>query len=127
MSTNRIVILLSPVFVALAGWVVTLAAKYLPGHPHLDAAQLDAVFIAGALFAAAHVGQWVHGWQKVEARRLPVVSLGGGTTAVGNTAVGSTALWDARGDASKIPGSATTPNVAAGDANAPLPDPPAAS
>lgn len=69
MPVNRLVVILSPVFVGLAGWIVTLAAKYLPGHPHLDAAQLTALFVAGALFAAGHVGLWLHGWQKHEAKR----------------------------------------------------------
>jgi hypothetical protein len=69
MSLNRIVVLLSPIFVGLAGWVVTLAARYLPGHPHLDPAELTVVFIAGASWAAAHVLLWLHGWQKREQRQ----------------------------------------------------------
>lgn len=65
-QTNRIVILLSPVFVGLAGWGVEMAAKYLPGHPQLDKAELTAVFIAGASWAAIHVAQWIKGWHLFE-------------------------------------------------------------
>lgn len=68
MTTNRIVIVLSPMFVGLAGWTATLAARYLPGHPQLDADQLTAIFLAGATFAAAKVALWLKGWQAHEAR-----------------------------------------------------------
>ncbi len=70
MTTNRIVILISPVFVGLAGWIVQLAARYMPGHPHLNQSSLRDLFIAGALFAAAHVAQWVHGSQKTPPKTL---------------------------------------------------------
>lgn len=60
-------VILSPIFVGLAGWLTTLVARYLPGHPALDSGQLASLFIAGAAFAAAHVALWLHGWQKNEA------------------------------------------------------------
>jgi hypothetical protein len=69
MTPNRIVILLSPLFIALAGWLVQWVANNFPGAPQLDKTQLTAVFLAGATFAAAHVAQWLHGWQRHELRR----------------------------------------------------------
>lgn len=69
MSANRIVVILSPIFIGVAGWVVTLAAKYLPGHPHLDQSQLATLFIVGVSAAAAKVLLWLHGAQKAEARQ----------------------------------------------------------
>jgi hypothetical protein len=70
MSPNRIVILCSPLFIALAGWLVQWVANNCPGAPQLDRTQLTAVFIAGATFAAAHVAQWLRGWQRHEDRVL---------------------------------------------------------
>jgi hypothetical protein len=77
MTPNRIVILVSPLFVGLAGWVVAWIAQHFPGHPHLDAAEVTAVFIAGATLAAGKVALWLRGWQKHEAVRLSVISTSG--------------------------------------------------
>jgi ABC-type transport system involved in cytochrome c biogenesis permease subunit len=65
-STNRVVILLSPIFVGLSGAVVAWIANHFPGAPKLDAGELTAVFIAGATFAAGKVALWVRGWQAHE-------------------------------------------------------------
>lgn len=67
MQPNRIVVILSPIFVGLAGWVVEWCAQHLPGTPQLDKDQLAAVFIAGVVSAAAKVALWLRGWQKHEA------------------------------------------------------------
>jgi hypothetical protein len=67
MSVSRIVTLLTPVFAGLAGWLCQLAAKYLPGTPQLDSTELTAVFIAGALAAAAAVQKWLDGRGKYDA------------------------------------------------------------
>lgn len=66
---NRIAILLSPIFVGLAGWLADLAARYMPGHPKLDSSELTIVFVAGSTWAAGHVLLWLRGWQKHEARQ----------------------------------------------------------
>jgi hypothetical protein len=69
MTLNRIVALLTPlVFAPLAGVVSTWAANSLPGVA-LPADKVEEVFIAGALIALAPAAQWLHGWQKYEARQ----------------------------------------------------------
>lgn len=69
MPFNRIVVLLSPVYVGVAGWLVSWVAAHFPGHPHLNAADVRDLFIAGSLFAAGHVAQWLKGWQAHEKRQ----------------------------------------------------------
>jgi hypothetical protein len=69
-TPNRVVVALSPLFIALAGWVVEWVANNFPGAPQLDKTQLTILFGAGATFAAAHIAQWLHGWQKHETRKL---------------------------------------------------------
>ncbi len=68
MSPNRVVALITPLAVPLAGWVATQAATQLPGLD-LPESALEEIFIAGALFALAPAAQWLHGWQKWEAQR----------------------------------------------------------
>ena len=69
MSLNRTVALLTPlVFAPLAGFASTWAAEHLPGVD-VPPDQLEQIFIAGALIALAPALQWMHGWQKYEARR----------------------------------------------------------
>ena len=68
MSPNRIVALLTPlVFAPAAGAVSAWLATHFPG---VDVSQSDiqAIFIGGALIALAPAVQWLHGWQKYEAR-----------------------------------------------------------
>ena len=67
MSVSRIVVLLTPIFAGLAGWVAQLAAEYLPGAPALDETELTAVFVAGAGAAIAAVWKWLEGRAKWEA------------------------------------------------------------
>ena len=69
MNPNRIVAVLTPlVFAPLAGAVASWLAEHFPG---VDVSQndLQAIFIAGALIALAPAVQWLHGWQKYEARQ----------------------------------------------------------
>ena len=69
MTLNRLVVLLTPlVFAPAAGWAASAVARYAPG---IDVSQDDIqkVFIAGALIALAPAAQWLHGWQKHEARQ----------------------------------------------------------
>lgn len=69
MSLNRIVALLTPlVFAPLAGVISTWAAENLPGV-NVPASAVEEIFIAGALIALAPAVQWLHGWQKWEARK----------------------------------------------------------
>jgi hypothetical protein len=68
MPTNRVVALLTPLAAALAGWFSTWVATHFPGVS-IPENQLEAVFIAGALFALAPAAQWLHGWQKWETQQ----------------------------------------------------------
>jgi hypothetical protein len=85
MSLNRIVALLTPlVFAPLAGVVSAWAADNLPGVS-LPADKVEEVFIAGALIALAPAAQWLHGWQKYEARQdaaIAAAATGFGMTSV---------------------------------------------
>ena len=85
MTLNRIVALLTPlVFAPLAGVISTWAASNLPGVT-LSPDKIEEVFIAGALIALAPAAQWLHGWQKYEARQdeaLLAASTGFNTTSV---------------------------------------------
>jgi hypothetical protein len=85
MTLNRIVALLTPlVFAPLAGVISTWAATNLPGVT-LPPDKIEAVFIAGALIALAPAAQWLHGWQKYEARQdqaILAASTGFDTTSV---------------------------------------------
>lgn len=74
MSINRVVIVVSPIFVGIAGWLVAWIAQHFPGHPHLDASEVTAIFIAGAMFAAGKVALWIRGWQKGEAAKATVAA-----------------------------------------------------
>lgn len=68
MSPNRIVAVLTPlVFAPLAGAVATWIADNVPGTT-ISASSLEEVFIGGALIGLAPAAQWLHGWQKYEAR-----------------------------------------------------------
>lgn len=69
MTPNRIVALLTPlVFAPLAGACATWLAKHFPGI-QVSQSDLQSIFIAGALIALAPAVQWLHGWQKYEARQ----------------------------------------------------------
>jgi hypothetical protein len=68
MSLNRVVALATPLFAAAAGWVATWLADNVPGVS-IDQGALEEIFIAGALVALAPAAQWLHGWQKFEARQ----------------------------------------------------------
>jgi hypothetical protein len=69
MSPNRIVAVATPLlFAPLAGAVSAWLAVHFPGF-NIDRGALEEVFIAGALIALAPAAQWLHGWQKFEARQ----------------------------------------------------------
>jgi hypothetical protein len=69
MSPNRVVAVATPlVFAPLAGGIAAWAADHFPGV-EVDPNALEEIFIAGALIALAPAAQWLHGWQKFEARQ----------------------------------------------------------
>ena len=69
MSPNRVVAVATPLlFAPLAGAVTAWLAEHFPGF-NVDQSALEEIFIAGALIALAPAAQWLHGWQKFEARQ----------------------------------------------------------
>lgn len=69
MSPNRLVAVLTPlVFAPLAGAAAAWLAKHFPGAD-VSKEDLQEIFIGGALIALAPAAQWLHGWQKHEARQ----------------------------------------------------------
>lgn len=68
-TPNRVIAVLTPlVFAPLAGIVATWLAQHFPGL-NLGKDSLEQVFAVGALAALAPAAQWLHGWQKFEARQ----------------------------------------------------------
>jgi hypothetical protein len=67
MKPNRIVALVTPVAALAAGACATWLAQHFPGI-NIDQGSLQSVFVAGAVVALAPAAQWLHGWQKYEAR-----------------------------------------------------------
>lgn len=69
MSPNRVVAVLTPLlFAPLAGVIAAWLAEHFPGI-QVDQSSVEKIFIAGALTALAPATQWLHGWQKHEARQ----------------------------------------------------------
>jgi hypothetical protein len=69
MTLNRFVALLTPiVFAPAAGYAASWLAKHAPGVD-IKQSDLQSIFIAGALIGLAPAAQWLHGWQKYEARQ----------------------------------------------------------
>ena len=69
MSPNRVVAVATPlVFAPLAGALSAWLAEHFPGF-NVQQSSLEEIFIAGALIALAPAAQWLHGWQKFEARQ----------------------------------------------------------
>lgn len=64
MSKQAWITIISPIAMGLAGWVVALAARYLPGHPIVDRTELTAAFLAGAVFVGAKLAIVVHNLTK---------------------------------------------------------------
>jgi len=68
MSPNRIVAVLTPLlFAPAAGAICAYLAEHFPGV-EVDQGSLQQVFVAGAAIALVPAAQWLHGWQKHEAR-----------------------------------------------------------
>jgi hypothetical protein len=66
-APNRLVALVTPLAAPLAAYASAWAAKHIPGV-ELDESQLEAIFIAGLAAVLVPAAQWLHGWQKFEAR-----------------------------------------------------------
>jgi hypothetical protein len=72
MTPNRIVAVLTPlVFAPLSGAVAAWISGRVPGI-EVSEGELTGIFVAGALFALAPALQWLHGWQKFEAREAEI-------------------------------------------------------
>jgi peptidoglycan/LPS O-acetylase OafA/YrhL len=97
MTPNRIVAVLTPlVFAPAAGAVSAWVAKHAPGVD-LSTQELTNIFIAGALVALAPAAQWLHGWQKYEAREAETeraVAVAGAVAAVASPAYDTEAVED---------------------------------
>jgi hypothetical protein len=86
MSPNRIVALLTPVCALAAGWVASWIAQNFPGA-NISKESLQAVFIGGMAAVIAPAWQWLHGWQKFEARQADAEQLALAVDAASSTAV----------------------------------------
>lgn len=62
-TIERVVVLLTPVFAGVSGWLVGWAADHLPGHPALSASDVTAIEITGVVAATSAVLKWLHGRQ----------------------------------------------------------------
>jgi hypothetical protein len=68
MSPNRVVAVLTPLVASVVGGITAWVANNFPGV-EIPKSSLEEVFIGGALIALAPAAQWLHGWQKYEARK----------------------------------------------------------
>lgn len=73
MKPNRIVALVTPVAALAAGACATWLAQHFPGID-INQGSLQSIFVAGAVVALAPAAQWLHGWQKHEAREADVAN-----------------------------------------------------
>jgi hypothetical protein len=102
MPLNRVVALATPLFAAAAGWVATWLAENVPGVS-ISQDALEEIFIAGALIALAPAAQWLHGWQKWEARQAETqqaleIANAAPPTLIAVDAGGNGALYDESGE-----------------------------
>jgi hypothetical protein len=103
MSPNRVVAFLTPiVFAPAAGAIATWLARHFPGV-RVSPDDLQSIFIAGALIALAPAAQWLHGWQKWEARQAEAqqaleIANAAPPTLIAVDAGGNGALYDESGE-----------------------------
>lgn len=62
---GRIVVLLTPLFVGIAGLITAWVGKHFPGV-EIDGTELSALFVAGALAAGGAVIKWLDNRGKYE-------------------------------------------------------------
>ncbi len=67
MPPNRIVALATPIAAPIAGAAATWLAQNFPGV-NIPASALEEIFIAAAVVVLGSSAQWLHGYQKFEAR-----------------------------------------------------------
>lgn len=67
LSIERVVVLLTPLFGAIASWIVAFIATHVPGAPHLDHTGVEGIVIAVFLGVAALVVKWLGGRQQTQA------------------------------------------------------------
>jgi hypothetical protein len=63
---GRVVVVLTPIFAGLAGWLATWAAAHLPGNPQLDSGEVTVIFVAGASAATSAALAWLKGRREYE-------------------------------------------------------------
>lgn len=61
---GRIVVLLTPIIAGISGWIVSEAAKVLPGTPAIDGNELTLLFVAGTLTSGAAIYKWLENLAK---------------------------------------------------------------
>jgi hypothetical protein len=67
MPPNRVVLMLTPIVAPAAGYVAAWLAKHVPGVA-IKPSDLNEIFLAGIGVVLAGSAQWIHGYQKHEAR-----------------------------------------------------------
>jgi hypothetical protein len=68
---NRVVVLATPGFVALSGYVSAWMAEHFPGLPQFTSAQITGFMVAGAVAGLTAAYRWLKGWEAHEARTAP--------------------------------------------------------
>jgi hypothetical protein len=71
-AVERVAVLLTPLFGALAAWLVALAANNVPGSPRLSATDLTTVMLAAFIGTTSLALKWLHGRQKPALITAPI-------------------------------------------------------
>jgi hypothetical protein len=59
LPVNRVVVLLTPIFAALSGWIASWVAANFPGLPPLTPAEITGAFALGATAAITAAYRWL--------------------------------------------------------------------
>jgi hypothetical protein len=65
---NRVVVLLTPAFVALSGYAAAWTGEHFPGLPQFTSAQITGFMVAGAAAGLTAAYRWLKGWEAHEAQ-----------------------------------------------------------
>jgi hypothetical protein len=71
LPVNRIVVLLTPAFVALSGYAAAWTGEHFPGLPQFTSAQITGFMVAGAAAGLTAAYRWLKGWEAHENRTAP--------------------------------------------------------
>jgi hypothetical protein len=71
-AVERVVVLLTPLFGALAAWLVALVANNVPGSPKLSATDLTSLMLTAFVGATTLALKWLHGRQKPALIMAPI-------------------------------------------------------